>query len=120
MSSTPLASKRAPPNPLLARLSAGWQAMRGNNNHNREEDAVADEAPGLFDVIAGSINIMQDRITRARMAGDPPDVVLAPHLAHLGLMDFDQASAAMAAGLECVRLHLPLVRNVLNLPEPED
>ena len=107
-------------NPLLARLSAGWQAMRGNNNHAREEQPEADEPPGLFDVIAGSINIMQDRITRARMAGDPPDVVLAPRLAHLGLMDFDQASEAMAAGLECVRLHLPLVRNVLNLPEPED
>ena len=108
------------PSPLLARLSAGWQAMRGNNNHVREEEPVADEPPGLFDVIAGSINIMQDRITRARMAGDPPDVVLAPRLAHLGLMDFDQASAAITAGLECVRLHLPLVQNVLNLPEVEN
>ena len=107
-------------NPLLARLSAGWQAMLGNNNHDREERPAADEPPGLFDVIAGSINIMQDRITRARMAGDPPDVVLAPRLAHLGLMDFDQASAAITAGLECVRLHLPLVQNVLNLPEVEN
>ena len=78
------------------------------------------ERPGISTVMIDAFNIMQDRITRARMAGDPPDVVLAPHLAHLGLMDFDQASAAMAAGLECVRLHLPLVRNVLNLPEPED
>ena len=27
--------------------------------------------PGLFDVLAGSIAIMQDRLTRSRMAGDP-------------------------------------------------
>ena len=105
--------------PLLARLSAGLQAMLGNNGRAADE-AQADEPPGLFDVMAGSINIMQDRITRARMAGDPPDLVLAPRLAHLGLMDFDQASAAMAAGMECVRLHLPLLRDVLNLPEAGD
>ncbi|MDG4596109.1 MAG: patatin-like phospholipase RssA [Candidatus Contendobacter sp.] len=107
------------PSPLLARLSAGLQAMLGNDNHTKDE-AEADEPPGLFDVMAGSINIMQDRITRARMAGDPPDVVLAPRLVHLGLMDFDQADEAIAAGMDCVRLHLPLLRNVLNLPEAED
>jgi len=104
--------------PLLARLSTRLQAMLGNNGD--PEVADANEPPGLFDVMAGAINIMQDRITRARMAGDPPDVVLAPRLAHLGLMDFDQASAAMTAGLECVRLHLPLLRNALNLPEAAD
>jgi NTE family protein len=108
----------AGPSPLLARLSTRLQAMLGNNGD--PEVADANEPPGLFDVMAGAINIMQDRITRARMAGDPPDVVLAPRLAHLGLMDFDQASAAMTAGLECVRLHLPLLRNALNLPEAED
>ena len=108
----------AGPSPLLARLSTRLQAMLGNNGD--PEAADANQPPGLFDVMAGAINIMQDRITRARMAGDPPDVVLAPRLAHLGLMDFDQASAAMTAGLECVRLHLPLLRNALNLPEAED
>ncbi len=109
----------AAPSPLLARLSAGLQAMLGNNSRATEE-AEEDEPPGLFDVMAGSINIMQDRITRARMAGDPPDVVLAPRLAHLGLMNFDQAGEAIAAGMECARLHLPLLRNILNLPEAED
>ena len=104
------------PNPLLARLSAGWQAMLGNSQPL--EPAPEDEPPGLFDVMAGSIHIMQDRITRARLAGDPPDVVLAPRLAHLGLMDFDQADEAIAAGLDCVRQRLPLLREALNLPEP--
>ena len=103
------------PSPLLARLSAGWQAMRGNSHP--PEPAPEDEPPGLFDVMAGSIHIMQDRITRARLAGDPPDVVLAPRLAHLGLMDFDHASEAIEAGLDCVRKRLPLLREALNLPD---
>jgi len=110
---------RNAPNPLLARLSAGWQAVLGNNHASaaEPESSAEDAPPGLFDVIAGSIHIMQDRITRARMAGDPPDVVLAPRLAHLGLMDFDRAAEAMAAGMTCVQRHLPLLRDVLNLPE---
>jgi NTE family protein len=110
-------SRRTLPNPLLARLSAGWQAVLGNGSGAVEKPVVAEEPPGLFDVMAGAINIMQDRITRARMAGDPPDVVLAPRLAHLGLMDFDHAGEAIAAGMECVRLHLPLLRDVLDRPE---
>ena len=104
------------PNPLLARLSAGWQAVLGNSH--RPEPAPEEEPPGLFDVMAGSIHIMQDRITRARLAGDPPDTVLAPRLAHLGLMDFDHAGEAIEAGLDCVRQRLPQLREALNLPEP--
>ncbi len=114
-------ARRTAASPLLARLSAGWQAVLGNR-HDRlspepEPEENDDEPPSLFDVMAGSIHIMQDRITRARMAGDPPDVVLAPRLAHLGLMDFDRASEAIAAGAECVRLHLPLLRDALGPTE---
>ena len=54
--------------------------------------------PGLFDVMAGSIDIMQDRITRSRMAGDPPDVHIAPKLNHIGLMEFDRAEEAIEGG----------------------
>lgn len=111
-------------NPLLGRLMAGWQALSGNHAGMaapvlEAESGEDDEPPGLFDVMAGSIHIMQDRITRARMAGDPPDVVLAPRLAHLGLMDFDHAAEAITAGMDCVRRHLPLLREVLDLPEPD-
>jgi NTE family protein len=52
-----------------------------------------------------AINIMQDRITRSRLAGDPPDVVLSPRLAHLALVDFDRAPAAIAAGRDCAERH---------------
>lgn len=59
--------------------------------------------PGLFDVIAGSIGIMQDRITRSRMAGEPPDVHITPHLGHIGLMDFDLADECIAEGRKATR-----------------
>lgn len=60
------------------------------------------KSPGLFEVIASSINIMQDRITRSRMAGDPPDIILSPRLSHLALMDFDKAEIAIEEGRKSV------------------
>jgi NTE family protein len=102
----------------LAGAAQRWIASAMLGNHSRAvDDAAVDDPPGLFEVMAGSINIMQDRITRARLAGDPPNVVLSPRLAHLGLMDFDHASEAIAVGADCVRLHLPLLRDGLDLPE---
>ena len=60
------------------------------------------ESPGLIDVLAGSINIMQDRISRSRMAGDPPDIMLSPRLSHLDLMEFDRGTVAIEEGVACV------------------
>lgn len=61
------------------------------------------DTPGLFDVMAGSINIMQDRITRSRMAGDPPELILMPRVDHIGLLEAHQAAEAIEAGAQCVR-----------------
>lgn len=70
--------------------------------------------PSLFESIAGSINITQDRITRSRMAGDPPDILLNPRLAHIGLLDFHRASEAMDEGMDCVFRMMPEIEHVLH------
>ena len=59
---------------------------------------AAARPPALLDVIASSLDIMQVRITRSRMAGEPPDVTVAPRLAHIGLLDFDRAEEAIREG----------------------
>ena len=72
------------------------------------------DTPGMFEVLASSINIMQDRITRSRMGGDPPEVMLSPHLAELGLMDFDRAETAIAEGRAEVQRMRPVLEQVLH------
>ncbi len=71
------------------------------------------EIPGLFEVMASAINIMQDRITKSRMAGDPPDVLISPRLGKLGLLEFDRAEEAIAEGYDSVRRILPAIQHVL-------
>ena len=57
------------------------------------------EEPSLLEVMAGSVNIMQDQITKSRMAEDPPEYQIAPKLGHMGLLDFECADQAIEAGL---------------------
>lgn len=73
------------------------------------------EVPGLFEVVASTINIMQDRITKSRMAGDPPDVILSPRLAQLGLLEFDRAEDAIAEGRDAVRRMLPALQHACGM-----
>ncbi len=62
-----------------------------------------DDTPGIFTVVANAINIMQDRITRSRLSGEPADIVISPRLAHVGLLDFDAAVETIGAGRSEVR-----------------
>lgn len=68
--------------------------------------------PSVFDVVTSSLNIMQVRITRSRMAGDPPDITLTPRLAQLGLLDFHQASSSIAAGRRAVEASVSALRDL--------
>ena len=77
-----------------------------------DEDRNKPERPGLFDVTSAAIGIMQDRITRSRMAGDPPDIVIAPRLPQLALMDFHRAGEAIEEGYEAVHRALPLLEHL--------
>lgn len=67
--------------------------------------------PGYFEVLANSINIMRDYVTRARLAGEPPHVMLAPRLRHIGLMEFNRAAEAIAEGRQCVAQAMPMLRH---------
>jgi NTE family protein len=58
--------------------------------------------PGIPTVMVEAFNVMQDRITRARLAGDPPDVLISPRLGRVGWFDFHRAEEAIAIGAEAM------------------
>jgi len=68
------------------------------------------DKPGFFDVVASSVNIMQDRLTRSRMAGDPPELTLLPRLEDFAMMDFHRAAEAIEEGRRVVQQHAAEIR----------
>ncbi|MEQ9642543.1 MAG: patatin-like phospholipase family protein [Alphaproteobacteria bacterium] len=69
--------------------------------------------PGLFNVMVNSLNILQDRVARARLAGDPPDVTIAPRVGNISLLEFDRAQEAIDEGEAAVERSLPFLREAM-------
>ncbi len=88
--------------------------FQNGNGETPPVDPTTD-VPRLLKVLAGSVNIMQDRITRSRMAGDPPDVILSPRLFDIGLLDFHRADESIREGQECVTRMIPALSDALFL-----
>jgi NTE family protein len=58
--------------------------------------------PSMIDVLATCMDIVQVRIARSRLAGEPPEVLVAPRLARLRLLDFHRAQEAIEEGERAV------------------
>ena len=104
---------RAEPEPKAsaAELSAWRRKLQESMSTLRparaDNDDDAPRLPSILDVITTSLNIMQTRISRSRMAGEPPDAIVAPRLAHLGLLDYHRAKEAIEEGERAVEAALP-------------
>ena len=69
--------------------------------------------PGIPSVMVDAFNVMQDRITRARLAGDPPDLQITPRLGALGWFDFHRAAETIALGAEAAERALEGARDAI-------
>lgn len=80
-------------------------------NLRSEESDPKPAAPGTLSVMMSAINIMQDRITRSRLAGEPADIMLWPRLGHIGLLEFSKAGEAIEEGRDAIDRMLPALRH---------
>jgi NTE family protein len=71
------------------------------------------DEPSILNVMERSLNIVQDRINRSRLAGDPPDATVAPKLGDVGLLQFDRANDSIRAGEEAADLAVPAIEEAL-------
>ena len=80
---------------------------------NGDDDSDTPNLPSLATILTASINIMQMRIARSRLAGEPADVLITPRVAQLRIMDFDHAAEAIAEGRAAVERARPTLRHML-------
>ena len=69
--------------------------------------------PGISSVMADAFNIMQDRITRARLAGDPPDLLITPRVGQIGWFDFHRAADLIAFGARAAERALDSIQDAI-------
>lgn len=72
--------------------------------------------PGISSVMVDAFNIMQDRITRARLAGDPPDLLISPRVGQIGWFDFHRAADLIAFGTRAAERALDSIQEAIGQP----
>ncbi len=100
---------------IVEQAVAALPAGLGNGIARAASDLLKPKVarPGYFDVVATSINIMQDRITRSRLAGEPPNALIVPRLGDMGPFDFDRAVTTIEEGRVSARAALPEIKRYL-------
>ncbi len=74
--------------------------------------------PGISSVMVDAFNIMQDRISRARLAGDPPDLLIAPRVGQIGMFDFHRAADMILHGARATERAIEAIIDVIETLAP--
>jgi NTE family protein len=74
--------------------------------------------PGISTVMVDAFNIMQDRITRARLAGDPPDLLISPRVGQIGWFDFHRADDLIAHGARAAERAIESIQEAIHVLAP--
>jgi len=74
--------------------------------------------PGISSVMVDAFNIMQDRITRARLAGDPPDLLISPRVGKIGWFDFHRADELIAHGTRAAERAIESIQEAIHILAP--
>lgn len=77
-----------------------------------------ENSPSLFGVMVSALNIIQDRLTRSRLAGDPPDIHIKPEIGHIGLVEFEKAEELIRLGEEAAEKAMPDILAAINVFVP--
>jgi NTE family protein len=109
---TPEVLDPAPPKRGLGRLFSAERTVK------REFFGSATR-PGISSVMVDAFNIMQDRITRARLAGDPPDLLISPRVGKIGWFDFHRADDLIAHGTRAAERAIESIQEAIGILAPE-
>ena len=101
--------------PVGAAGDGGWRARRRAEKLLRRKLFGEAGRPGLSTVMIDAYTVMQDRITRARLAGDPADIMIGPRLGDIGMFDFHRAEEAIKIGAEAAERSLDQIEQALKV-----
>jgi NTE family protein len=97
---------------------SGLRAMFGAEHALKRQFVGSSRRPSIPTLMVDAFNIMQDRIARARLAGDPPDVMINPRLGQVGWFDFHRAQEAIEVGARVTERALEEIGEALTALAP--
>lgn len=94
---------------------SGWRARRRAEKLLKRKLFGQPGRMALPTVMLEAYSVMQDRITRARLAGDPADIMIGPRLGHIGMFDFHRAQEAIRIGAEAAERSIDQIQHAIEV-----
>ena len=96
------------------RLTLSWMGRKPKGDDpsivKQEEEPLV---PSIFNVFMTSLDIVEMRVARSRLAGEPADVLVTPLLPDFATMDYHRSEEAIREGRAAVERMGPLLKQVL-------
>jgi NTE family protein len=93
----------------VGKLTSGWMKKQ-----SAEKAVVQATLPSIFDVFTTALDIVEMKVARSRLAGDPADVLITPLLPDFATMDFHRAREAIPEGRAAVERMGALISQVID------
>jgi NTE family protein len=90
----------------IGRLTTSWLG-------SVQKKGAEPQIPSIFEVFNTSLDIVEQRVARSRLAGEPADVLITPLLPNFGTMEYHRAKEAIAEGHTAVERMMPLIEQVI-------
>ena len=103
----------------IDRMTSSWLLRKEKRQDQKSQDPSIvkpeDEPtiPSIFNVFMTSLDIVEMRVARSRLAGEPADVLITPLLPDFATMDYHRAGEAIKEGRAAVDRMGPLLKQVL-------
>lgn len=78
------------------------ESSQPEESHEDIDHTPDSPAPSVIGVMSSSLEILQARVTRSRLAGDPPDILIEPQLRDFGSMEYYRATELIEEGKRSV------------------
>jgi len=97
--------------PVVPAPQPGWLArlLLRSSRGNRDEPPI----PSIFEVFNTALDIVEQRVARSRLAGEPADVLITPLLPNFGTMEYHRAREAIREGRAAVERMMPLIEQII-------
>jgi len=98
-------------------MSRAWlRGIFGTERVLRRHMITEEARPGFSTVMIESFNIMQDRLIRMRLAGDPPNIHITPRIGKIGFLEFHRAAEVIAVGQAATKRTIePIMESIAEL-----
>src|SRR4030095_1026607 len=101
----------------IGRMTSKW--VKTPRKERREDPSIVKQEeepsiPSIFNVFMTALDIVEMRVARSRLAGEPADVLITPLLPDFATMAFRRAEEAIAEGRAAVERMGPLLQQVLH------